>query len=151
MPDIQTRRLAHEIYKKFKLPSYCLIDANPFGIQIMIIYKYGTQLNDINNKLEDSLTIPNLTYLGLNINDCLNVFKLKIDNFIKLSDIDKNKALNLLQKNLIKNDIYLKEQLELMLKYNLKCELQCLQKIKHNFLCDIYLKMKIPFEFHEVA
>jgi meiotic recombination protein SPO11 len=148
MPDIQTRKLAHEIYSKFKLPSYCLVDANPFGIQIMIIYKYGSQRLQ-QQEHQDTLIVPNLTYIGLNIKDCLNVFKLNRNNYYELSDIDKGKALNLLNKDFIKNENDLKEQLELMLKYYCKCELQCLQTIKHNFLCDVYLKMKIPFDlFH---
>jgi meiotic recombination protein SPO11 len=48
MPDICTRQLANIIWKKFNLPSYCLIDANPYGIQIMIVYKYGSAVSSIN-------------------------------------------------------------------------------------------------------
>jgi meiotic recombination protein SPO11 len=42
MPDVCTRQLVNLIWKKFKLITYCLIDANPYGIQIYTIYKYGS-------------------------------------------------------------------------------------------------------------
>ncbi len=45
MPDISTRQLAHVIWQSFKLPFYCLVDANPFGIQIMAVYKYGSNVS----------------------------------------------------------------------------------------------------------
>lgn len=47
MPDTCTRQIVNLIWLKFKLPSYCLVDANPFGIQIMLIYKYGSIVRNV--------------------------------------------------------------------------------------------------------
>ena len=47
MPDIATRQLLNLIYKKYssRIKYFCLTDANPYGIQIMSTYKYGSKVN----------------------------------------------------------------------------------------------------------
>ncbi len=63
MPDIATRQLLNLIYKKYstRIKYFCLTDANPYGIQIMSTYKYGSKVKkqrlifDINSFLTRKL------------------------------------------------------------------------------------------------
>ena len=63
MPDIATRQLLNLIYKKYssRIKYFCLTDANPYGIQIMSTYKYGSkvrkqrQIFDLNSVLTYSV------------------------------------------------------------------------------------------------
>lgn len=38
-PDISTRMLVHLLSEKADLPVYAIVDANPFGFEIMCVYR----------------------------------------------------------------------------------------------------------------
>lgn len=41
-PDINTRMLINKLNKNLKLPILALVDADPFGIAIMCVYRFGS-------------------------------------------------------------------------------------------------------------
>ena len=43
-PDINTRLMINKIWQKLHIPIYVLADADPFGIEIMLIYRYGSKV-----------------------------------------------------------------------------------------------------------
>ncbi len=52
---------------------FCLTDANPFGVCIMSVYKYGSKSYVHEN---DNLCLPSLEWIGLKLDD-LEFFYLK--------------------------------------------------------------------------
>ena len=40
--DLSTRQLAHELSFKRGIPSVVLVDCDPYGLEIMLVYKYGS-------------------------------------------------------------------------------------------------------------
>jgi len=42
VPDLSTRQLAHELSFKRGIPSAVLVDCDPYGLEIMLVYKYGS-------------------------------------------------------------------------------------------------------------
>ncbi|XP_058811807.1 meiotic recombination protein SPO11 [Topomyia yanbarensis] len=41
-PDVSTRLLLKKIWNKYKTPMYALVDADPYGIEIYCVYKFGS-------------------------------------------------------------------------------------------------------------
>ena len=99
VPDISTRQLVHLMSEKFAqdLRFFCLTDANPYGIQIMSIYKYGSK--ELNyDKL--NLNVPALEWIGLKITD-LDHFHLASSSHsfkMKLNKNDEQTARCLIKK-----------------------------------------------------
>jgi len=42
-PCFATRRLVAMLYRKFRLPMFAVLDANPYGIEILMTYCHGSQ------------------------------------------------------------------------------------------------------------
>lgn len=43
-PDVSTRWLVKKIWDDFRMPSFALVDADPYGIEILCCYKYGSMV-----------------------------------------------------------------------------------------------------------
>lgn len=61
-PDVATRWLLHRLWIEKSLPIYMLADADPFGIEIMLIYRHGSLAQANHAGL---LACPELMWLGL--------------------------------------------------------------------------------------
>ena len=82
---------------RFDIRFFCLTDANPYGIQIMMIYKYGSE--ELNYD-KSNLNLPQLEWIGLKVSD-LDHFHLNSNqqNFrMELSPSDKQTAECLIRK-----------------------------------------------------
>ncbi|XP_077913452.1 meiotic recombination protein SPO11 isoform X2 [Halichoerus grypus] len=44
VPDLNTRLLVKKLWDTFHIPVFALVDADPHGIEIMCIYKYGSMV-----------------------------------------------------------------------------------------------------------
>ncbi|XP_005392316.1 PREDICTED: meiotic recombination protein SPO11 isoform X6 [Chinchilla lanigera] len=44
VPDLNTRLLVKKLWDLFHIPVFTLVDADPYGIEIMCIYKYGSMV-----------------------------------------------------------------------------------------------------------
>ncbi|XP_070194693.1 meiotic recombination protein SPO11-like isoform X2 [Littorina saxatilis] len=42
-PDVGTRLLVRKIWEQFKMPVFALVDGDPHGIEVMLVYKYGSK------------------------------------------------------------------------------------------------------------
>lgn len=60
-PDVNTRMLLKKISKETQLPIYILVDADPYGVEIMCTYKYGS-LMKIKNA--EHLAVPSIEWIG---------------------------------------------------------------------------------------
>ncbi|XP_025109277.1 meiotic recombination protein SPO11-like isoform X2 [Pomacea canaliculata] len=61
-PDIGTRLLVHKLWETFHLPTFALMDADPHGIAIMLVYKYGSKAQAFENH---HLAVPAIKWLGI--------------------------------------------------------------------------------------
>ncbi|CAF0928603.1 unnamed protein product [Brachionus calyciflorus] len=96
-PDINTRRFVNMLYKKFKskMKFLCLTDANPYGILISSVYKYGSR----EFSYDKDLNVSSLEWIGLKLSDLENFHLKNKNNFLlQLNDRDKTIAKNLIAK-----------------------------------------------------
>ncbi|OXB59318.1 hypothetical protein ASZ78_011851, partial [Callipepla squamata] len=62
IPDLNTRLLVRKLWDTFQVPIFTLVDADPHGVEIMCIYKYGS----VSMSFEaHQLTVPCIKWLGL--------------------------------------------------------------------------------------
>ncbi|XP_076243955.1 meiotic W68 [Calliopsis andreniformis] len=69
-PDVATRMLVKLLSEKVKLPVYVVVDADPFGVDIMCVYRFGSAAL---SKEKDSLACPNANWLGVHPSELLGL------------------------------------------------------------------------------
>lgn len=71
-PDINTRLMLKTILEKHPVDCYCFVDGNPFGIDIMSVYRFGSKSY---SHVNDQLSCPSIRWLGIHPSE---IVKLKI-------------------------------------------------------------------------
>ncbi|GBO34222.1 Meiotic recombination protein SPO11, partial [Araneus ventricosus] len=61
-PDVNTREMLRKLWDLLKIPILGLMDADPYGIEILSIYKYGSMAMSFD---VEKLAMPELRWLGL--------------------------------------------------------------------------------------
>ncbi|KAG9332550.1 hypothetical protein JZ751_014648, partial [Albula glossodonta] len=62
VPDVNGRLMVRKLWDTLRIPIFALVDADPHGIEIMCIYKYGS----VSMSFEaHNLTVPSVMWLGL--------------------------------------------------------------------------------------
>ncbi|KAL5015911.1 hypothetical protein ScPMuIL_005500 [Solemya velum] len=137
-PDINTRMLVRKLWESFQMPVLVLVDADPHGIEIMTVYKYGSRSLAFETEF---LAVPALRWLGVLPTD---ITRLGIPEsaFIPLSNTDRKKASDLLQRPCVKHHLAWQQEIERLLGTG-KVEIQCLDTISSTFLTDVYLPGKL--------
>ncbi|KAL1123776.1 hypothetical protein AAG570_001549 [Ranatra chinensis] len=105
-PDMNTRLLVHMIWSQLSLPIYALVDADPFGIEIMCVYRYGSaKMAHLCNRL----AVPSVRWLG--IHPC-DVTVLSPPGYAsqQMTDKDKRRAEALLRRPYIACNDEIKRQ-----------------------------------------
>lgn len=131
--------LVQALWKKLHIPIFALVDADPHGIEIMCIYKFGSKAL---SHEASYLTCPVIRWLGVLPKDVQDV-NVKEEQLIKLSDNDRKKAIDLTKRSYIRNNQQIMDQLNLIIEKGVKAEIECLDSISRSFLTDIYLPHKI--------
>ncbi|XP_063950596.1 meiotic recombination protein SPO11-1-like isoform X2 [Daucus carota subsp. sativus] len=65
-PDVPTRRFLRLIIEKLCLPTYCLVDCDPYGFDILTTYRFGSMQMAFDAKF---LRISNIQWIGVFISD----------------------------------------------------------------------------------
>ncbi|XP_059834708.1 meiotic recombination protein SPO11 isoform X2 [Hypanus sabinus] len=91
VPDLSTRLMVRKLWDTLQIPIFALVDADPHGIEIMCIYKYGSMSMSFD---AHNLTVPIISWLGLLPSDIqrLNIPK---EVLIPLTENDMNKLTKL--------------------------------------------------------
>ncbi|XP_014238330.1 meiotic recombination protein SPO11-1 [Trichogramma pretiosum] len=132
-PDIPTRMFVSLLSSKLKLPVYALVDANPYGFEIMCVYRFGTT-NNLGYR--EQLLCPDMKWIGVHQHDLV---KLGITR-IKLTKNDLKKIRDLQNRSYIDQD-FSKQLMEMRLG---KAEIESVNKpAYHRFLTQYYIPMKI--------
>ncbi|XP_029470806.1 meiotic recombination protein SPO11 isoform X2 [Rhinatrema bivittatum] len=141
IPDLNTRLLVRKLWDTFHIPIFTLVDADPYGIEIMCIYKYGS----VSMSFEaHNLTVPSTRWLGLLPSD---VERLNIpqDALIPLTEMDKKKLASMQKRPYIACQPIWKKEMEIMAASNMKAEIQALTSLSSDYLSRVYLPNKLQF------
>ncbi|NXK98921.1 SPO11 protein, partial [Formicarius rufipectus] len=141
VPDLNTRLLVRKLWDSFQIPIFSLMDADPHGVEIMCIYKYGS----VSMSFEaHHLTVPAVKWLGLLPSDLkrLNISK---DALIPFTKQDQNKLASIQKRPYIARQPLWKKELEIMAASKLKAEIQVLTSLAQDYLSRVYLPNKLQF------
>ncbi|KAK7504043.1 hypothetical protein BaRGS_00004775 [Batillaria attramentaria] len=138
-PDVGTRLMLRRIWDNFHLPVLVLTDSDPHGVEIMLVYKYGSKNHAFENQF---LAVPALKWLGILPSDLQRV-PVRKETALVLSSGDLQKLTEMLQRPYVISNRALTHQLEEMIQTGVKAELQCLDSVDTSFLSSVYLPNKI--------
>nr|SVE73075.1 EOG090X09ZG [Ceriodaphnia reticulata] len=137
-PDVNTRRFLRRLWDELQLPPLALVDADPHGISILAVYRFGSQnLEDI-----EHLATPQLRYIGLQPAD-IEALQIPPQAKLPLTQRDRSLIDSLAKRPFITENRLLHEQLLKLRRLDCKVEIQGLTKIHPQFLSRTYLPAKI--------
>ncbi|XP_066480806.1 meiotic recombination protein SPO11 [Tiliqua scincoides] len=141
VPDVNTRLLVRKLWDTCHVPIFTLMDADPHGIEIMCIYKYGSMSMSFE---AHRLTVPAIRWLGLLPSDFerLNIPK---NALIPLTKHDQRKLASLQMRPYIGCQPRWKKELEIMATSKMKAEIQALMSFSPDYLSRVYLPNKLQF------
>ncbi|XP_042555166.1 meiotic recombination protein SPO11 isoform X2 [Dipodomys spectabilis] len=141
VPDLNTRLLVKKLWDTFHMPMLTLVDADPHGIEIMCIYKYGSMSMSFE---AHNLTVPAIRWLGLLPSDIkrLNIPK---NNLIPLTKHDHMKLNSILKRPYVNCQPLWRKEMEMMAELNMKAEIQALTFLSSDYLSRVYLPNKLKF------
>ncbi|XP_068996901.1 meiotic recombination protein SPO11 [Embiotoca jacksoni] len=141
VPDVNSRLMVRKLWDMLHVPIFALVDADPHGIEIMCIYKYGSVAMSFE---AHSLTVPSVMWLGLLPSD-LQRLRVPEDVLIPLTKRDESKLNSLLQRPYLSSQPDWQKEMELMQQSKVKAEIQSLAAIAPDFLTSIYLPNKLHY------
>jgi len=137
-PDVTTRRFIRRLWDDLKLPPLALMDADPHGISIMAVYRFGSQhLEDM-----EHLATPQMRWLGIHPTD-IETLKLPIESKLALTRCDRSLIDSMAKRPTFTQNQLLHEQLEKQRQLDCKVEIQGLTKVHCQFLTRSYLPSKM--------
>ncbi len=137
-PARAERRMAQRLNKEFKLPVYCLMDGDPYGMYIYSVIKRGSISLSYS---EEKLATPDAKYIGLTISD-VDTFKIPKEVTIKLTAEDVKRLQEMKNYEWFKKKEWQKE-FDLMKERNYKLELEALSKKGIRYITEEYLPRKM--------
>ncbi|MEQ2286484.1 endodeoxyribonuclease [Ameca splendens] len=141
VPDVNSRLMVRKLWDTLHIPIFALVDADPHGIEIMCIYKYGSVAMSFE---AHSLTVPSVMWLGLLPSD-LQRLRVPEDSLIPLTKRDESKLNSLLKRPYLTSQPDWCKEMELMQQSKVKAEIQSLSSIAPDFLTNIYLPNKLRY------
>ncbi|XP_037356656.1 meiotic recombination protein SPO11 isoform X2 [Talpa occidentalis] len=141
VPDLNTRLLVKKLWDTFHIPVFTLVDADPHGIEIMCIYKYGSMSMSFE---AHHLTVPAVRWLGLLPSDIkrLNISK---ETLIPLTKQDQMKLDSILKRPYVTCQPFWRKEMEIMADSKMKAEIQALTCLSSDYLSRVYLPNKLKF------
>lgn len=134
IPDTCTRIFLKKIWDDLALPIKILVDADPYGIDIMLMYKHGSR-----NMCQqaDYLAVPSIKWIGLYPSD----LKIPQITTIDLTSADKKRLNNILNRPYLTPSVA--EELKILRENGVKAEIEGLYTVSDNYIIDEYLIHKI--------
>ncbi|XP_072800563.1 meiotic recombination protein SPO11 isoform X3 [Vicugna pacos] len=141
VPDLNTRLLVKKLWDTFHIPVFSLVDADPHGIEIMCIYKYGSMAMSFE---AHNLTVPAIRWLGLLPSDIkrLNIPK---STLIPMTKRDQMKLDSILKRPYVTCQPFWRKEMEIMGDSKMKAEIQALTFLSSDYLSRVYLPNKLKF------
>ncbi|KAK9953956.1 hypothetical protein ABG768_016068 [Culter alburnus] len=141
MPDVNSRLMVRKLWDALHIPVFALVDADPHGIEIMCVYKYGS----LSMAFEaHSLTVPSVLWLGLLPSD-IQRYRVPKETIIPFSQADEKKINSLRIRTYITCQPAWEREVEMMQRLKQKAEIQSLASIAPHFLTRVYLPNKLRY------
>ncbi|XP_073679470.1 meiotic recombination protein SPO11 [Garra rufa] len=141
VPDINSRLMVRKLWDTLHVPVFALVDADPHGIEIMCIYKYGSRSMAFE---AHSLTVPSVLWLGLLPSD-IQRYRVPEEKMIPFSQADERKINSLRNRAYITCQPEWEREVETMQRLKQKAEIQSLASIAPHFLTRVYLPNKLRY------
>ncbi|KAK1272558.1 Meiotic recombination protein SPO11-1 [Acorus gramineus] len=139
-PDVSTRRFLRLLTDKLHLPAYCLVDCDPYGLDILMTYRFGTMQMAYDTKF---LRVPEIRWIGAFPSDS-EKYCLSAQCLLPLKPEDKKKAEAMLLRCYLHREVpRWRLELENMLQRGVKFELEALSASSISFLSEVYIPAKI--------
>ncbi|KAL5803877.1 hypothetical protein ACOSQ3_030677 [Xanthoceras sorbifolium] len=139
-PDVPTRRFLRLLIETLCLPTYCLVDCDPYGFDIMTTYRFGSMQMAYDAKF---LRVPEICWLGAIPSDT-EKYDLPQQCLLPLTAEDKKRTEAMLLRCYLRREVpQWRSELELMLQRGVKFELEALSVRSLSFLSEVYIPSKI--------
>ncbi|MHA1371068.1 MAG: hypothetical protein ACTSRA_15310 [Promethearchaeota archaeon] len=138
-PDVATRMFLRRINKILKLPTFCLVDSDPYGHYIYSVYLRGSKRLSYESPF---LATNDIHLLGVLTKD-LDAYKVPKECRIPMNKTDLQRCKEMLEEDFVKSNRKWYDDLELMMKKKEKAEIQALSSRGFEYLTDVYLPSKI--------
>ncbi|GAB1287271.1 Meiotic recombination protein SPO11 [Apodemus speciosus] len=169
VPDLNTRLLVKKLWDNFQIPVFTLVDADPYGIEIMCVYKYGSMVSTEERSAGSSASTHCKAFqnaLGDERSPCLltptislsrpsdglvsfllmlKVLNIPTESLIPLTKHDQMKLDSLLRRPYITYQPCWKKEMEMMAASKMKAEIQALTLLSSDYLSRVYLPNKLRF------
>uniref|UniRef100_A0A182SYD8 DNA topoisomerase (ATP-hydrolyzing) n=1 Tax=Anopheles maculatus TaxID=74869 RepID=A0A182SYD8_9DIPT len=132
-PDVSTRLLLKKIADWSKVPIYALMDADPHGIEIFCVYKFGS-LAMVHQ--QRSLAVPSMRWIGLFPSD-IELLGLQ---GVPLRERELKRIEQMIKRPYTEGHI--QRELLLLCQLATKAEIESLYNIASDFITTVYLKSK---------
>ena len=137
--NVATRMFLKKINSQLKLPTFCLVDCDPYGHYIYSVYIRGSKRLSYESPF---LATPEMHLLGVLTKD-LDEYKIEQKSRIPMTKNDIKRLDDMLKEDFVKKNREWKEDLELMKKNKMKAEIQALSSHGIEYLTDVYLPNKL--------
>ncbi|MCP4763755.1 MAG: hypothetical protein GY870_18435 [archaeon] len=137
--NVATRMFLKKINTALKLPTFCLVDCDPYGHYIYSVYIRGSKRLSYESPF---LATPEMHLLGVLSKD---LDEYNIDDKVRI-EMDKNDMKRLddmLAEDFVKNNKPWRKDLEIMKKTKQKAEIQALSSHGIEYITDVYLPHKL--------
>ncbi|XP_047341848.1 meiotic recombination protein SPO11-1 isoform X2 [Impatiens glandulifera] len=139
-PDVPTRRFLRLLTEKLRLPTYCLVDCDPYGFDILTTYKFGSMQMAYDVKF---LRVPEIQWLGAFPSDS-DKYDLPKQCLFPLTKEDKTRTESMLLRCYLQREVpHWRLELEKLLERGVKFEIEALSVHSLSFLTDEYIPSKI--------
>ncbi|KAK4849828.1 hypothetical protein QYF36_001238 [Acer negundo] len=139
-PDIPTRRFLRLLIETLCLPTYCLVDCDPYGFDILSTYRFGSMQMAYDAKF---LRVPEICWLGAFPSD-IEKYDLPQQCLLPLTAEDTKRTEAMLLRCYLQREVpQWRLELELMLQRGVKFELEALSVRSLSFLTEVYIPSKI--------
>ncbi|CAB3409911.1 unnamed protein product [Caenorhabditis bovis] len=138
-PDICSRNVLRHLVDTIKIPVFGLFDADAYGIEIYLTYKYGSILES--SECRDAF-IPQIQWVGVFPSDC-NKFPINQNQFSNLSHSDSKKLFKLLNRSIQLNEQVVRQEIDYMLQLKTKFEIEAVSSIGEEYLSRALLYNRI--------
>ncbi|XP_071807575.1 meiotic recombination protein SPO11-like [Asterias amurensis] len=140
-PDVNTRLMVRKLWDVLQIPVLCLVDADPHGLEILCVYKFGSRSMAYESR---SLTVPCIRWLGVLPSD-IQRLQVSRDVLIPLNKSDLRKAKELMKRPYYQHLPDWMKEMQILLDMGKKAETQCLTAISIDYLTKVYLPNKIRY------
>jgi meiotic recombination protein SPO11 len=138
-PDLATRMFVKLLRKELELPIFGLMDADPYGLDILRVYTIGSKAMSFETA---ELSVSDIHWLGLLPSD-LDNYQLPDSCRIPMDKTDQKRAEDMLKEDFVQARPRWVEEINLMIKNKQKAEIQALASRDPQFMTNQYLPQKL--------